>query len=371
MSRGIEVTIHDTEELQRQGATLEQVSRPLRWLGAKVFVDTAGTGSFVLKQLRADGVYAWPLEKGGMGTIAQAHRQGYELGRKHAAEEYAEHSKRNQLNTDGLRGLRPDQSDPYQMMGKQQQQRLDILKEAVKSGMITPGRMAAEPMRNADEQLSRKDYAVDQFPNWQTPDTVNERLKALGLKALEQKIEAAQCTAKEKHTETDAQLHRLRNELNVFQRRVSELERENRLHHANIATLSQRVQTRAIVSVRRERDSGGAVAERSEHVRDAVIQWVHGSGCQLEGQESRADECIECEPAKGEPTRDENGTWHAQPPSVDLFGPLTANAGQPCPRTYPRDPDTAEDPCEDCGRDQRKHEAAPFEPPPSVVFTDS
>ena len=27
-----------------------------------------------------------------------------------------------------------------------------------------------------------------------------------------------------------------------------------------------------------------------------------------------------------------------------------------CGRTYPSDPDTAEDPCEDCGRDQRKHE---------------
>jgi hypothetical protein len=29
-----------------------------------------------------------------------------------------------------------------------------------------------------------------------------------------------------------------------------------------------------------------------------------------------------------------------------------------CKRTYPLDPDTAEDPCEDCGRDQRKHEIA-------------
>jgi hypothetical protein len=29
-----------------------------------------------------------------------------------------------------------------------------------------------------------------------------------------------------------------------------------------------------------------------------------------------------------------------------------------CQRTYPLDPDTAEDPCEDCGRDQRKHEIA-------------
>lgn len=28
----------------------------------------------------------------------------------------------------------------------------------------------------------------------------------------------------------------------------------------------------------------------------------------------------------------------------------------PCPRTYPLDPNTAEDPCEDCGRDERKHE---------------
>jgi hypothetical protein len=28
-----------------------------------------------------------------------------------------------------------------------------------------------------------------------------------------------------------------------------------------------------------------------------------------------------------------------------------------CPRTYPLDPSTAEDPCEDCGRDQRKHDS--------------
>jgi hypothetical protein len=31
----------------------------------------------------------------------------------------------------------------------------------------------------------------------------------------------------------------------------------------------------------------------------------------------------------------------------------------PCTRTYPLDPLTAEDPCDDCGRDQRKHEIAP------------
>lgn len=31
----------------------------------------------------------------------------------------------------------------------------------------------------------------------------------------------------------------------------------------------------------------------------------------------------------------------------------------PCPRTYPLDPNTAEDPCEDCGRDERKHEIGP------------
>lgn len=31
----------------------------------------------------------------------------------------------------------------------------------------------------------------------------------------------------------------------------------------------------------------------------------------------------------------------------------------PCNRTYPLDPLTAEDPCEDCGRDERKHEIGP------------
>lgn len=34
-------------------------------------------------------------------------------------------------------------------------------------------------------------------------------------------------------------------------------------------------------------------------------------------------------------------------------------ATAPCTRTYPLDPNTAEDPCDDCGRDQRKHEIAP------------
>lgn len=31
----------------------------------------------------------------------------------------------------------------------------------------------------------------------------------------------------------------------------------------------------------------------------------------------------------------------------------------PCPRTYPLDPVTAEDPCEQCGRDEGKHEIGP------------
>jgi hypothetical protein len=30
-----------------------------------------------------------------------------------------------------------------------------------------------------------------------------------------------------------------------------------------------------------------------------------------------------------------------------------------CPRVYPANPDTAENPCEDCGRDERKHELPP------------
>lgn len=33
-----------------------------------------------------------------------------------------------------------------------------------------------------------------------------------------------------------------------------------------------------------------------------------------------------------------------------------------CKRTYPLDPLTAEDPCDDCGRDERKHEIGPREP---------
>ena len=38
-----------------------------------------------------------------------------------------------------------------------------------------------------------------------------------------------------------------------------------------------------------------------------------------------------------------------------------------CKRTYPLDPDTAEDPCEDCGRDERKHEIGPRSMPPTIA----
>jgi hypothetical protein len=43
----------------------------------------------------------------------------------------------------------------------------------------------------------------------------------------------------------------------------------------------------------------------------------------------------------------------------DLDEYLKGKPIPPCPRTYPNDPNTAEDPCEDCGRDERKHEIGP------------
>src|SRR5690606_29735659 len=45
-------------------------------------------------------------------------------------------------------------------------------------------------------------------------------------------------------------------------------------------------------------------------------------------------------------------------PKAEPIGAFGAISDTPCPRTYPLGPDTAEDPCEDCGRDQRKHELA-------------
>lgn len=45
---------------------------------------------------------------------------------------------------------------------------------------------------------------------------------------------------------------------------------------------------------------------------------------------------------------------------VCRHGPFSHTTNVACPaecaRTYPIDPLTAEDPCEDCGRDQRKHD---------------
>lgn len=50
------------------------------------------------------------------------------------------------------------------------------------------------------------------------------------------------------------------------------------------------------------------------------------------------------------------------------FECVTAAEAEACQRTYPLDPLTAEDPCEDCGRDQRKHEITPFELVPDYPF---
>ena len=92
---------------------------------------------------------------------------------------------------------------------------------------------------------------------------------------------------------------------------------------------------------------------------DAAIQWVHGSGCQSEGMDV-TKACPECEPVKGEPTRDENSMpIPASAYPVDNIMAGIAKSSE-CQRTYPLDPLTAEDPCEDCGRDERKHEIAPY-----------
>jgi hypothetical protein len=63
MSKGIEVTIHDCYEIEQRKGTLEDVAKALRFLGARVLVDTAGIGSAILQQLRRYGIAAESLPK--------------------------------------------------------------------------------------------------------------------------------------------------------------------------------------------------------------------------------------------------------------------------------------------------------------------
>lgn len=177
------------------------------------------------------------------------------------------------------------------------------------------------------------------------------------LRELEQKIEAAQCLAKVLHADKDAQLSRLGSDVQLLKATVRDLEQDKRNLWANLNELLVKVQARARVDAGDTKD------------REALVQrYVHGAGCQSEGYDVTTA-CPECEPVKGEPTRDDGGFWHP-PLHTDVFGKVeSVNATEErtqyledygnvdaCQRRYPLDPLTAEDPCEDCGRDQRKHD---------------
>ncbi len=60
------------------------------------------------------------------------------------------------------------------------------------------------------------------------------------------------------------------------------------------------------------------------------------------------------EPSAAKDWTDDDDTTGVGP--VDDLQPIGRVTPVPCAARYENNPDTAEDPCEDCGRDQRKHE---------------
>lgn len=101
-----------------------------------------------------------------------------------------------------------------------------------------------------------------------------------------------------------------------------------------------------------------------EHLRDEGYELVREPALA-----AVIDRVRESSSTEGREPADLSGVVHRA-----YFHMMTGEPAMPCKRTYPLDPTTAEDPCEECGRDERKHEIGPrvaAPPSPAEKLSDS
>lgn len=146
--------------------------------------------------------------------------------------------------------------------------------------------------------------------------------------------------------------------------RIAELEVEVTIEAEAAAALTAKLDKAALDLATAYDDLNKAEA-RARELQVAVVSR-HEAPAYL-AQRSRAD-CAEQKLSAANALLDrvETSIGKSLPPELreDIWRHLgvlkyAARLATPCPRTYPLDPLTAEDPCEDCGRDERKHEIGP------------
>jgi DNA repair exonuclease SbcCD ATPase subunit len=363
MSKGIEVTIHDCYEIEQRKGTLEDVAKALRFLGARVLVDTAGIGSAILQQLRRYGIAAESLPKvprrmpGELNVMAARDHETPEQRRVRTAVEMGA-------------------IDPNASWVKQQWARVPVSVEAFDrlNNQVIRHEGQLEERAKATGRLCERvaQNETDIVKLERGIDLLLGELKGARVAHLE-RIEALEKVAHAPQDVPKLEAHLM------LERRVKDLEAQ----HVSIVSSSVSVRTfnERVGALEREQQTWDDDYANYEAWKAARIAWEEATSAGFGRHQLRLEalEKFAAEQDRIVGRRDgESSNLCADVRQLDTVlaealrrlatleayeadrdkanPPIDATA---CPRTYPLDPLTAEDPCEDCGRDQRKHDIRP------------